>query len=391
MADHINVMHLGRQAFIECESDRVQKTALKKRVYAREENISPGDWVYYKNKSKRWEGPIKITTRSGKLLYAVRGGRLLTINTDHAVLVKSSDGEVLSRVTVEPGIEDTVGLDKNKEDENFHEETFSPAGQPAATVGHDDQIAVEHLNVQEVVDVDNEQLGELSQSEVLLPRDVEGSLPREAVVERLEETLDDAGSLDSPPTREESFPRTGADIGERQGPSEVLHNTGEVFIPYENISNSAVSSVTGEPMEPEAAALEDSHTNNDITYKDIKRKTTIKFKQPGDSEWTKGQVLSRAGKATSKYQHYWNITNVENNHTQPMNTQLFESIEKVPEEERDQNEEEERCFVVNIPRWRHGDRKCREAKQVEFQKFAEFAVYEEVMDEKQDRLRTMWC
>ena len=40
---HISALHLAREAFVECEADRVLKTALKQRVYARGEDISPGD------------------------------------------------------------------------------------------------------------------------------------------------------------------------------------------------------------------------------------------------------------------------------------------------------------------------------------------------------------
>ena len=97
MAQHINAMHLGREAFMECEADRVLKTALRKRIYVRKEQINAGDWVYFKNKSKRWEGPVKITTNDEKLLYAVRAGSLLTINSDHATLIKSCD-DILSKV-----------------------------------------------------------------------------------------------------------------------------------------------------------------------------------------------------------------------------------------------------------------------------------------------------
>ena len=43
LATHINALHLAREAFIQCEADRVLKTALRKRVYARGENIKPGD------------------------------------------------------------------------------------------------------------------------------------------------------------------------------------------------------------------------------------------------------------------------------------------------------------------------------------------------------------
>ena len=43
MADHINAMHLARQAFIECESDRVLKAALKQRLYQRGDDVKQGD------------------------------------------------------------------------------------------------------------------------------------------------------------------------------------------------------------------------------------------------------------------------------------------------------------------------------------------------------------
>ena len=57
--------------------------ALKKKVYTDPTKIKPGEWIYFKN-TRVWEGPVKVTTKSGKLLYAVRMGQLLTINTDHA-------------------------------------------------------------------------------------------------------------------------------------------------------------------------------------------------------------------------------------------------------------------------------------------------------------------
>jgi hypothetical protein len=92
LATHINALHLAREAFIQCEADRVLKTALRKRVYARGENINnPGDWIYFKNKTKKWKGPVKVTTKDGKLLYVVRTGWLMTVNSDHAVLAKSED------------------------------------------------------------------------------------------------------------------------------------------------------------------------------------------------------------------------------------------------------------------------------------------------------------
>ena len=84
LAEHI-ALHSAKEAFIECESDRIIKTALKKKIYSRLEDREQGSWIYYKT-DKKWEGPVKVTTKDGKPLYAVRAGKLLTINSDHALL-----------------------------------------------------------------------------------------------------------------------------------------------------------------------------------------------------------------------------------------------------------------------------------------------------------------
>ena len=52
--------------------------------------------IYFKNKTKRWEGPVKVDARDGQLLYDFRAGSLLTINLDHTVLSKQ-EGEVVAR------------------------------------------------------------------------------------------------------------------------------------------------------------------------------------------------------------------------------------------------------------------------------------------------------
>ena len=87
---------MAREAFIHCENDQALKMALKKRCFKTIENVNPGEWIYFKN-GRKWEGPIKVTTVHGKLIYAVRAGRLLTINTDHAKLSKA--GEIRKKET----------------------------------------------------------------------------------------------------------------------------------------------------------------------------------------------------------------------------------------------------------------------------------------------------
>ena len=51
----INAMHLAREAFVQCESDRVLAEALKRRIYVGAGEVSPGMWIYYKQ-GRRWQG-----------------------------------------------------------------------------------------------------------------------------------------------------------------------------------------------------------------------------------------------------------------------------------------------------------------------------------------------
>ena len=101
VADHINALFLAREAYIQGESDRVLKAALKQRVYKRGEDIQTGDWIYFNNTGK-WQGPVKVTTKDGKSLYVVRGGRLLTINSDHAQLA-GFEGEFVRNPNLKEG------------------------------------------------------------------------------------------------------------------------------------------------------------------------------------------------------------------------------------------------------------------------------------------------
>ena len=121
VADNINAMHLARQAYIECESDRVLKAALKQRIYKRGDDIKINDWIYYNNpkpytKSK-WEGPVKVVGKDKKTLYAVRGGKLLSINSDHAQL-SGFEGIMKEKTSTEDEnirtAQDDVILDSNK-------------------------------------------------------------------------------------------------------------------------------------------------------------------------------------------------------------------------------------------------------------------------------------
>ena len=85
VANHINALFLAREAYVQGESDKILKKALKQRIYKRGEDVNIGDWIYYNDKGK-WYGPVKVSAKDGKSLYVVRGGKLVTVNTDYAQL-----------------------------------------------------------------------------------------------------------------------------------------------------------------------------------------------------------------------------------------------------------------------------------------------------------------
>ena len=87
VADHINALFLAREAYVQGESDKTLKAALKQRIYKRGHDIEVGDWIYFNQRGK-WQGPVKVTTKDGKSLFVIRGGKLITINIDHAQLAK---------------------------------------------------------------------------------------------------------------------------------------------------------------------------------------------------------------------------------------------------------------------------------------------------------------
>ena len=124
-----------------------------------------------------------------------------------------------------------------------------------------------------------------------------------------------------------------------------------------------------------------------LDVKDLRKADIIKFKRRGENELRKGTLTSRAGKVGGIYEHWWNVKDAKTGHIQAEDTRTFEELEKVETEEE---HHEELTLAVNIPRWRHSEARCVEAKKKELEMFDKYDVYEEVEDEGQTRLGTMW-
>ena len=98
--------------------------------------------------------------------------------------------------------------------------------------------------------------------------------------------------------------------------------------------------------------------------------------------------MSRARKKRGIHRHWWNIAN-EVGHQNAMNIEEFHKLEKitstVPHESNCS-----RTFAVNVPRWRHDEKVCKEAKEADLDKFDEFDVFEETEDHGQSKLGCHW-
>ena len=312
VADHINALFLAREAYIQGESDRVLKAALKQRVYKRGEDIQAGDWIYFNNTGK-WQGPVKVTTKDGKSLYVVRGGRLLTINSDHAQLA-GFEGEFVRNPNLKEG--DT---NDTKESEMKSKEM------------HD--------------------------KPVIMTNKEKDKHEKESIQE------------DQQIHEENQENRSGASNDNMQD---------------ENDNAQEASNESDKSLE----LLDTSGESSKIK---VKKDDTIRYKKGESSEWIEAKVLCRAGKVGSKYDDWWNLKNIKTGHIEPEDFSSLKNIQKVePTNPEDKKGNEDNVYVVNIPRYRHCEEACKQAKEKELASWDEYEVYEEVEDIGQVRLGTNW-
>ena len=123
---------------------------------------------------------------------------------------------------------------------------------------------------------------------------------------------------------------------------------------------------------------------------DVRKLDIVRFKRSADEEWTTGEILSRAGKSSGKFSNWWNIKDVQSGHQKPENLEQFAVIEKITVEGNPMETEEIATYAVNIPFWRFHEKECVEAKRTELEKFDEFDVYDEVVDEGQKTIGSRW-
>jgi hypothetical protein len=119
----------------------------------------------------------------------------------------------------------------------------------------------------------------------------------------------------------------------------------------------------------------------------LKVKDTIRYKLDENSSWQTATVLGRAGKATGQYKSHYNIRDIDSGEMKYVDLNSVKDWVKCTDDEVTMDEE---VNVVLVPRARHQDKQCVEARRVELEKLKHYGVYREVEDKGQNCLSTRW-
>ena len=172
--------------------------------------------------------------------------------------------------------------------------------------------------------------------------------------------------------------------------SEVV-NREEVVQETEVVKESDVLNINPEDEETVPSSAQDVVSENsekEFHYKEIRKGDLLKFITEGSDQEINGEVVLRAGKVGGKNEHWWNITNRDSGVTNSFDSSKFKFLQKIDKLEGDN--EVQKVFVVQIPRYLHSDPKCVQAKAKELESWDEFGVYEEVCNEGQETIGTSW-
>ena len=282
VAQHLNAMHQARQAYIECESDRVVAEALKKRLYIGVEEVSKGMWVYYKQRGV-FHGPVKIHSVDGKRLFAVRAGRLLTINKDDVVLAKPDEGTIIERDPLLTLSREDERIKTNMLEKEVNKD-LNTEGDPESPDGNSGDGEKE--NSRPSPKENNPTVGEDR-------TEVEHNTESEQVADN--EVIEDPDR-----ENEELSDNDTHEVTESQNQNTIESSQPEVDRDVGNTSDSVDASNAVDNQVPRN--VETSKKKKRVIYKE---KQLVELNDGPNSKVV--EIIKRGGKTTGKNANYWNV------------------------------------------------------------------------------------
>ena len=377
VADNIKAMIKARELFCSLESDRVLRQALKQRIYTNSERVHSGDWIYYRqNNSTVWKGPVKVTTREGKRLYVLNGGRLNTINVDDVLLCKND--EEMWQIDQEEFVTVPVPIDQSLNDDETAEEarlnaynetagetfTYSTAPRPIISETCENfSVASEEEQDSTNVEQPVPTAPELEQPLLTGPDD-EQSLSTRAEVQSQSTELEDQQPLPTSPDGEQLLEDDQLEIPQRLKPNKKT--------PYRVSCNSCSKNLSSRSIVTHNVAL------HGIRGRIESISTPIPEVSDDALDENQGEVIEEVQDGEQI------VINEDAQIGETQNGQIFFTSET-------QMSEDEEVYLTVLPRSRHNDPDSIKAKDKELQDFASFDVYDVVnRPPKMDMISTQW-
>ena len=92
VTNHMEALHVSREAFVKAESSERIRRALKRQIRPSGTTYDTGDLVYYKcNNSDKWKGPGRVIGQDGQQVFVRHGG--MYVRTHPCRLMKCSDAD----------------------------------------------------------------------------------------------------------------------------------------------------------------------------------------------------------------------------------------------------------------------------------------------------------
>ena len=356
LAEHLNILHSARKAFIESEnSERIRKALLKK-VCTNNTVFENGDNVWYKRRDK-WMGPGKVVFQDGKVIFVRHGSIYVRVSASRIV----KKGE-------------EFGKDESNDTNRENAQKKTPSND-AFIEAEETEVDVER-NINNSLEMGTDETGD-----DLVRRDLEEEPPRDvdnvADSQQAEET--------AAPDIDEQFEELEIDINENEeGSSTTDPGIDQTVVTSDGKRKRNEDTETEHPREKRIAVEGDAAIPKKRIVFPPNTKEKIKLKKGDTIELEENGQLIRASilnreKLTGKFYNYFNILGEDG---------LARNIDG--ERVKFKKLEEEECNMVMIPNDRHKDDDCIEAKKVELKKLSEFDSYEIVSDEGQYRISCRW-
>jgi hypothetical protein len=342
LTKHLEAMKATRKAFIESEDSKKLKLALEAKVRTNNTTHHNGDWVYFKKAGNDGWHNGKVVCQDGKVIFIRSGSFLYRCSAN--MVIKAGQELSKAQTRAEQSDSDTT---EESDSETSKDGNDEPHTHPDAlpTQSNTPNIPIPEKNIDQ-------------------------------------------------PNLESNQPDTDHTTVEDCNPNNQTdqQNEPEAQNEEENIQ-------TPQPPKHQTKPLKSPKTSKKRTKPKTSKPNNLQFEIPKvqqddlveckiDGKWIQGLVTTRAGKATAKTKHCWNI-DFPNDKQKWVDMSVTET-RRILEEDILATWVHPEILVTMISPEKKKSPECLTAKLAELEKLKEFQTYEEIPNEGQEAISTTW-